>query len=352
MDNNIKNKSNMLSIGDNAFDLLSLCAALDVALAHTVAHVLGGGYGATFKFWFLIAPGVSVVFFFTISGFLIAASLDRKSNLFHFALRRALRIYPGLWIAVLVPLGLYIITGLVKVKPTEIWTFLPVKLLSGISIHAFDTPNGGLGNGSLWTISVQIQFYALIGLCWKRIKRLKIKGWIVLLFICLLLSCFHESILQFNNLFAKFYDYLIVPYLYMFLIGVFFYLYRNKYILWLKQNWKLLLITFLIWHWSSELIGFDKMIPGEYINIVTGLFAGVLVIALGFGIGKIRFKHDISYSLYLWHMPVIDILRLVVGIENATIHFIASLFASILVSMLSCRLIEEPALKLKSTISI
>lgn len=40
MDNN--NNIIVLNIRDNSFDVISLIAALDVAFAHTLAHVLGG----------------------------------------------------------------------------------------------------------------------------------------------------------------------------------------------------------------------------------------------------------------------------------------------------------------------
>ena len=44
MDNTPNTK---IHIYNNAFDLISLFAALDVALAHTVAHTLGGGGWST-----------------------------------------------------------------------------------------------------------------------------------------------------------------------------------------------------------------------------------------------------------------------------------------------------------------
>lgn len=294
-----------------------------------------------------MAPGVSVVFFFGISGFLIASSLDRDDNLMRFAFRRALRIYPGLWTAILVPLVLYYVTGFIKVNIKDVATLLPAKLLTGISLHAFDTPDGGLGNGSLWTISVQIQFYVIIALIWKYMKTLSTRGWVIILASGIVMSCLDDKITRVSNSFTKIYGYTAIPYLYIFFLGAFLYFQREKYIPWLKEHWKTLLIVFLLWHWSSELLGIDKMIPGKYINVVTGVFATVVVIAMGFGMGKIRFKHDISYSLFLWHMPVIDILNLVVGVEKSWLLFCGSLLVSIVVAILSCISIEEPALKMK-----
>ena len=294
-----------------------------------------------------MAPGVPVVFFFAISGFLIASSLDRNDNLIHFAYRRALRIYPALWIAILMPLVLYSITGFLRVNIKDVLTLLPAELLTGISLHAFDTPNGGLGNGSLWTISVQMQFYLVIAVLWKHMKALSTKGWMIIITSGIILSCLDDKITQFSNPFTKIYGYMAIPYLYIFFLGTFLYLQRERFIPWLKKQWKTLLIFFLLCHWSSELLGIDKMIPGKYINVITGVFATVVVIAMGFGIGKIRFKHDISYSLFLWHMPVIDILNLVVGVEKSWLLFCGSLLVSIVVAILSCIAIEEPALKMK-----
>lgn len=299
-----------------------------------------------------MAPGVPVAFFFAISGFLIASSLDRDDNLKRFAFRRALRIYPALWIAILVPLVLYCITGVLQINIKDIIISLPLELLTGISLHAFDTPTGGLGNGSLWTISVQIQFYILIAVLWKPMKMLSTKVWMSILFSGIVLSCLDDAIMQYSNLFTKIYGYTVMPYLYIFFLGTFLYLQRKKYIPWLKEHWKVLLLIFLLWHWSSELLGIDKMLPGKYINVITGVFATVVVIATGFGIGKIRFKHDISYSLFLWHMPVIDILRLIGGIENSILLFGISMLVSILAALVSCKFVEEPILRLKTKIHI
>lgn len=346
MDNTPNTK---IHIYNNAFDLISLFAALDVALAHTVAHTLGGGDGAQFNFWFLIAPGVSVVFFFSISGFLIAASLDRDSRVSKFAYKRALRIYPGLWVAILIPLIMFNLTGFLKSSFSDL-LYCPIKLLTGHSIHGFDTPLGGLGNGSLWTICVQIQFYVLIALVWKFIKRFKVQSWLILIFLAIILNCLHINIMQYDNIFTKIYSYSLLPYLYIFLIGVSMYLFRDRIILLLARYWKMILAVFLIWHYGSELLGIDKKIPGHYINFVTGVWASVVVIVIGYGIGRIRLKHDISYSLFLWHMPVVDVLSLIVGISNKNILFICCIVVSICISVVSCRLIEEPALKLKNAL--
>lgn len=81
---------------DNAFDLLRLVAACAVVVAHAPL-VLGGREP-------LLAPGLTlgraaVLVFFSISGYLVAQSLDRTPTLPAFALKRIVRIYPGLLVA-------------------------------------------------------------------------------------------------------------------------------------------------------------------------------------------------------------------------------------------------------------
>lgn len=165
----------------NAFDFLRLAAALAVLFSHSFAL-----YG-------LPEPvpipgeatigGLSVYVFFAISGFLICQSWDRDSNLRRFIARRALRILPGLAVAVCftaVVLG-PLMSGLPVVEyfsRSEVWTYIAnnVSVICGKqTLPGVFTSNPApkVVNGSLWTIRYEVMMYALlagVGLSARRLR--------------------------------------------------------------------------------------------------------------------------------------------------------------------------------------
>jgi len=94
----------------NNFDLLRLLAALQVAVVHGMgvlkptgycAHLLGAGLD---RF-----PGVPI--FFVISGVLISKSYERSDSLRDYLRNRCLRIFPGLWICLVVSVAVILALG-------------------------------------------------------------------------------------------------------------------------------------------------------------------------------------------------------------------------------------------------
>jgi peptidoglycan/LPS O-acetylase OafA/YrhL len=85
-----------LNRNDNRFDILRLLAAWLVLFSH--CYPLGGRGNSDPLMSTLGGDslgGVGVAMFFVLSGYLVTVSLERSPNLFTFARRRALRIYPG-----------------------------------------------------------------------------------------------------------------------------------------------------------------------------------------------------------------------------------------------------------------
>jgi len=67
------------------------------------------------------------------------------------------------------------------------------------------------------------------------------------------------------------------------------------------------------------------------------------VLWFAFATPPVRLKFDLSYGIYVWHMPVINLL-LVLGVPRAAPLAFALTLA---ISALSWVLVEKPALKLK-----
>src|SRR5947209_9016890 len=113
--------------------------------------------------------------FFAISGFLIPASWFGKPRLRDYALARALRILPGMWVCLIVtalviaPIGLAIQGGSVSKLITGGGPLKFVIRNSAVAYVQFDiggTPTGipvpGVWNGSLWTLQYEVLLYIVV----------------------------------------------------------------------------------------------------------------------------------------------------------------------------------------------
>lgn len=152
----------------NAFDFIRVMAALAVLYSHS--FVL---YGQPEP---LLAPGkalgsVAVAVFFSLSGFLICQSWQRDPSLRRFALRRALRIFPGLLVVVL--LTVLLLGPLVaSIPPAQYfsdpspWLHLVKSAFAMGSPRikgVFETnPFPYAVNGSLWTLRYEILMYMVL----------------------------------------------------------------------------------------------------------------------------------------------------------------------------------------------
>ncbi|MBU2352767.1 MAG: acyltransferase [Gammaproteobacteria bacterium] len=116
--------------------------------------------------------GLAVTIFFVISGYLVTASWQRDPNLWRFALRRFLRIWPaltvvlvltayglGAWVTEL-PLLEYLRHGATTNYLHGLWMQIHF-VLPGVFAH---NPYPLGVNGSLWTIPIEVRCYVALGL--------------------------------------------------------------------------------------------------------------------------------------------------------------------------------------------
>jgi len=155
--------------GRNNFNLIRLVAAWLVIYGHAWAITASpGGDLVSSLTRFKFAGGVAVDVFFVVSGFLIAASLERNSARGYLA-SRALRILPAL--VVCVALCVFVLGPLLTTSPgywrhpdtwRYLWTnaslwsnayFLP-GVFEGLPDHAV--------NGSLWTLPIEGRLYVAL----------------------------------------------------------------------------------------------------------------------------------------------------------------------------------------------
>lgn len=325
-----------MKISENSFDIISLIAAVDVMVAHTVAHSLPGG-GADFPLWRFIAPAPAVAVMFAISGFLVTASYEKCPCLLDFYKKRVVRIYPLLIVAVTIPVIIYLSLGLLPYEPIQIIIECTKTIFIG-SFGKYTVPAGAIGNGSLWTIAIQMQFYLLTPIIFKLLKNRKV---ITLVFLGAiaenLLSLQFEKVL--TGPFARIYSLSCLPYLYMYLFGAIVYVYREFLLEKLEKYFWCFGIIYALIHWGLAL---DLRFAWKYINPISSFLIMSIAIGAAFKFGNHRLKMDLSYGIYLWHLPVFDFIHVVLGVKYSLSYLLMVWIITFVIAGVSNLGVEKP----------
>jgi peptidoglycan/LPS O-acetylase OafA/YrhL len=217
------------SIRENNFDLIRLVAASQVAIFHLSSHLQVPFNTNPLVVFAQHLPGVPI--FFVVSGFLISLSWERNSVPTAYARNRILRIYPALWVCLLVSIGTAIAFGSVSFARGEVvpWLFAQLTIGQFYNPDFLRSYGTGVLNGSLWTIPVELQFYVLLPLLY-RFLRLGVRqgvrqGNVPLLALTALSVAvqyffMHLGGPEAHQLAVKLLGVTIAPYLWMFLLGV------------------------------------------------------------------------------------------------------------------------------------
>lgn len=322
----------------NNFDGLRLAAAFGVLASHSFA-VSGADepkVGAD------TLGTISVLVFFTISGFLIAQSWLRGPRVVSFAAKRALRIMPAL-------IGVLVLTALV-LGPL-LTTLAPVDYFSNAETwrYIFDNarfateydlpgvfagnPISGVVNGSLWTLPAEMHAYvmvALLGLAGA--LRSRVLATVVLAGICLAPLVVIDP---FDRLLGD-------PYLIRaFALGTLLLLYRDV----------------IPWRGWIAAVGVVVWVAGAQVDPTAGRWLAVAAIAYAtifvayrtpLTLGRLTAHGDVSYGFYLYAYPVQQ--TIVFAWSDIPPLAMIALAAPItyLFAAASWHLIERPALGLKS----
>lgn len=161
-------------------DILRGFAAISVIVLHVIHHANWLAFPATGALSWFRSGDLGVDLFFVVSGFAVAYSaaplLERESYprfLYIFFLRRLARIYP-LYLLTLVAALLLVHRELLSVPGGN------MHILSHVFMfHTFDLYWFASINGVNWTIGIEMQFYLLLALLLPLLLRRK--GWLLLL---------------------------------------------------------------------------------------------------------------------------------------------------------------------------
>lgn len=239
-------------------------------------------------------PGVPI--FFVISGFLISASWERSPDLKHYALRRALRIFPAMWVCLLVSIMLMAV--LASIKPPVLWIVGQLTIGQPWTPGVFRTYGVGTPNGSLWTIPVELEFYAVLPAIYLIGRKLRS---IDALLVVLSLASIGLQLHPLNKLVG----FTVAPFLWEFVLGVLIQRHFDRLRPLLEEKALYWLTGFVAVAWmlvSSISADFVPLIATPILAFTTISFAyswkGLTKKMLG--------NVDCSYGIYLYHMVWIN----------------------------------------------
>lgn len=338
----------------NNFDLIRLVAASQVAVVHATYN-LGLHFPAHERVMQLLEcfPGVPI--FFAVSGFLISASYRRAPSLCQYAANRALRIFPALWACFILGLGLAFLSGYFVHNPVPMPTF--VAWTAGqLSFVQFFNPQfmreygEGVLNGSLWTIPVEMQFYLLTPIILITLRR----GWMIfacLFAISIVANLIHGQGLDgqlAGSLAEKLHAVSFLPWIFMFLTGMLLEVMwpcirrfvEGKGLCWLAGYACL----------TALQMAFGIGLHGNALPFPYAIFLSITTISLAFTRGqwaeRLLHRNDISYGIYIYHMPIYNFCLELWGPLKGAPLMLAILSVPV-VSLVSWRLIEAPSMRLK-----
>ncbi|MEP6840930.1 MAG: acyltransferase [Bradyrhizobium sp.] len=340
----------------NSFNAIRLLAALQVAYVHASAHLQLEK--SPLEFWNFIYqfPGVPV--FFAISGYLVFDSVLRLGSLRRFYLHRDARIYPALiFNIVLIEILLYAAGQSSFAR--EIWRvalyFIFYFVTASDSLAALWSRTGGTYNfdgffqmypsGVLWTLTVELTFYLVIPLF--ALGRTRIVQ-AVLIVAATGLSFAYQRRLGADLATMKGWPVSIsvLPYFWMFGIGMLFRLWR-------PPSWMNLIAVPALIAVSTVLAlnsgSFEwKVEPTAYCSLQTAVLS-LLAVWLGYSPflkNKWLARNDMSYGLYLYHMLIVTALLNVPLADRTRWLLVPVLAGGMLAGFASWWLVERPFMRL------
>lgn len=322
-------------------DGLRAIAVLSVLVFHLDKSWLPGGF-------------VGVDIFFVISGYLITSILTReidqkRFSLKHFYTRRIKRILPVYFTVAASSL----ITGIIILAPSELIKVAESLLASVVflSNYYFYFNVGYFGGQAdlmplihMWSLAVEEQFYIFWPIVLMILAAIASPLWRTVVIWAIFLSSFIIS-LMLSSSHPDFSYYAIMTRTYELMVGALFAIYMERAKALPKVSVWMAFATLIL---SVIFIRQSMAFPG-WIALLPCVATGTLIVKGQESRGVSRFLSApfmvwvglLSYSLYMWHWPVISFMRHYF-IELEMQHILFAIVVTFALSMISRHLIEKP----------
>lgn len=287
--------------------------------------------------------GSAVSTFFIVSGFLIYMSYDRRETVINYFWGRFLRLYPAYILLILFSSCLYFLVGdgsLVGSYASEIKYFIAnavfLNFLAPTIDGVFSTNPEPFINGSLWTLKIEVMFYCMVPIIYMLLERKY--SYLYMLVIYVLSFIYKDFILLHKDTIpiAETLASQLPGQMMYFVSGIFCF----KYFDILKRQFSALLIASVILMW----LNFYYLQP-----FVIAVFITLVFISLPNVVSFKKFG-DISYGVYIFHFPIIQLFIAYGVVFNTVSSFFLLIITVFLVSTLSWKLVEAPSLRLKDRV--
>jgi len=314
---------------------------------------------------------LGVPLFFVISGYLIYRSIDnsvmkrgKSLGVLNYFLHRIFRILPAYYFN----LFFVLMMAAFMLDNTYLYSMGFVKqIITNMTFTSyFIHHTSGFGfNGAYWTLNIEMLWYLLAPLLLLFVRYSKILivlGLINILYLWALSSGMLDSFFglvstdAYYGLKLFYYSSQIQGQLIFFISGIFIYKYATalqaldvKYYLWIAL---VLVVIFIL------IFGSFDIKSNLFILHMSILFVSTIIFILLYkkkmnGVGIVEWLGKISYSLYLWHMPLLFIIK-----KSEMLHFVSLFWTTIIftllllfISSLSYYFIEEGGFTLRKKIT-
>lgn len=313
----------------NNLDIIRLFAAALVLASHSFA--IAGAHEPFKPHDTLGTVGVEI--FFAMSGFLVAKSWINDPSLLRFSAKRALRIVPGLLVALLLTafaLGPFVTN---RSLGDYFGSLVPAEYVArNVLMRTFDTlpgifgqnPLPGAPNGSLWTLPLEVSAYGLVvcfGILRLLDRRVILSGAVALI---VALSIFHP-LSERERLLS------------VFLAGAA--LYANRSFVRLRVD--VAFGAFVLW-----VLLFDTRLAQPASLLLLPYILLTVAYRSPESLGRFASRRDASYGLYIYAWPVQQTV-VAMGLSSPWLVIGTATPIALALALASWRLVEEPALRLK-----
>jgi peptidoglycan/LPS O-acetylase OafA/YrhL len=332
------------------FDYLRISLALAIVCVHSIITSYGATAGAAV--WQLPSRplvGLLLPMFFALSGFLVAGSLFRTTSLVQFLGLRVLRIYPALGVEVLV--SALLIGPLLTTVPLKDYFSSPVFYLYLLNITGHihyelpglfqDNPYPNIVNMQLWTVPYELGCYIALSLL--AVVGIKKFRWIAPAATVVLMLAYFVVRVAVKKQWAAIAIVGGLPgelLIACFLSGVTLYLYKDK----VPWSPTLCAISGIL---SASLFGFIPF--GDFVAApVAAYFTVCAGVTNPKKLGVLQ-GADFSYGVFLYGFVIQQAVAAAFPwAREWWINILLCVPAAIGVAALSWRLVEKPALNLRS----
>lgn len=330
---------------NNALDTWRLVGAGTIILKHSwplSGHEVSDSLGSL--------PQASVDAFFVLSGFLITSSWLRKPRLRDYFAARGLRIFPGLWVCLLViafviaPIGVAVQSGLSSAAELLISTAPIEYVLNNAVLNVYHagiagTPHGipwsGVWNGSLWTLVFELGCYlgiAVAGLCGLFGRR-----WAAPAAFALALSV--AAVVSYPVAGMQTIPQMCARFALVFTAGVLVHEFRDI----IPARWSLVAVSLAI------VLASGLLVPNYRVVAAVPLAYAVIVSGALIHSHRLRLRMDLSYGVFIYAFPIQQLLAICgLTVVNPLVFFVVSVIATVPLAAMSWLLVEKRAMSLKS----